>query len=155
MAGESMKISELLDELKEEIENSPKSVFSNKRSVDVDIIHEIIADINAALPEEMKQAKKIAEEKEQIIAAARDEAAAIISSAEDELQTRISEDEIVREAEIKAGELKELAQSNAKEIIMGAREYADDILKELETYFADYLKMIRKNRMELSTKRKE
>ncbi len=150
-----MKINELLNELKDEIENSPKSVFSNKRSVDIDIIHEIVADIIAALPEEINEAKKIVQEKEQIIDAARVEAAAIISSAEDELQTRISENEIVREAEIKAGELKDLAQGNAKEIILGAREYADDILKELESYFTDYLKMIRKNRMELSTKRKE
>lgn len=150
-----MKINELLDELKEEIDNSPKSVFSNKRSVDADIMHEIITDITTALPEEIKEAKRIVEEKEQIIAAARDEAAAIVSSAEDELQTRISENEIVREAEVKANELKELAQGNAKEIVIGAREYADDILKELESYFADYLKMIRKNRMELSNKRKE
>lgn len=150
-----MKVNELLDELREELENSPRSVFSNKRSVDVDIIFEILADIKAALPGEVKEAQKVLEEKEQILAAAREEAAAIVSSAEDELQTRVSETEVVREAEIKANELGELAQSNAKEIVVGAREYADDILQELENYFADYLKMIRKNRVELSGKRKD
>lgn len=150
-----MKINELLDELREEMENSPRSVFSNKRSVDVEIIFEILTDIKAALPGEVKEAQKVLEEKEQILAAAREEAAAIVSSAEDELQTRVSETEIVREAEIKANELGELAQTNAKEIVVGAREYADDILQELEDYFADYLKMIRKNRVELSGKRKD
>ncbi len=150
-----MKIHELLEELREEVENSPRSVFSNKRSVDVEIILEILADIKAAMPEETREAQKVLAEREQIIAAARDEAAAIVASAEDELQTRISESEVVREAEIKANELKELAQGNAKEIVMGAREYADDIMQELETYFADYLKMIRKNRLELSGKRKD
>ena len=150
-----MKINELLDELREEVENSPRSVFSNKRSVDVDIILEILADIKAALPEEIREAHKVLSEKEHIVAAAREEAAAIVASAEDELQMRISESEVAREAEIKANELKELAQGNAKEIVMGAREYADDIMQELETYFADYLKMIRKNRLELSGKRKD
>lgn len=150
-----MKISELLDELKDELENSPRTVFSNKRSVDIDIVLEIIADIKNALPAEIREAKKLIAEKEQVIAAAREEAAAIVASAEDELQLRISESEVVREAEVKANELKELAQSNAKEIVVGAREYADDILQELETYFADYLKMIRKNRVELSSKRKD
>jgi len=148
-------LDELFDELKEEIENSPRSVFSNKRSVDVDIVAEIIADIRKALPKEIQEAQKVLAEKEHILAAAKDEASAIVASAEDELQTRISETEVAREAEIKAKELKELAQCNAKEIVVGAREYADDILQELENYFADYLKMIRKNRMELAGKRKD
>ena len=155
MADKPIKLHELLEELREEVENSPKTVFSNKRSVDVDILMEIVADIKAALPEEIKEGQRIIAERDSILDAARKEAASIVSSAEDELQTRISETEVVREAEIKANELKDLAQGNAKEIVSGAREYADEILQELETYFADYLKMVRKNRLELSGKRKD
>jgi vacuolar-type H+-ATPase subunit H len=155
MADEPMTLNELFDELKDELEHSPRSVFSSKRSVDAEIILEILADIKKALPDEIQEARKVIAERERIISAAREEAAAIIASAEDELQTRISETEVAREAEIKAKELQELAQKNSKEIVMGAREYADDILQELENYFADYLKMIRKNRMELSGKRKD
>ena len=149
-----MKIFELLDELKEEIDNSPKAVFSNKRTIDTDIILEIIGDLKKAIPDEIMEAEELLKEKDSIIEKAQEEAASIIASAEDELQTRISENNVIQEAEIKAKELLKLAENNAREITAGSKEYADDILSELETYLADYLKVIRKNRSELSSKRK-
>ena len=150
-----MRAFELMDELKEELENSPKAVFSNKRSVDLDIIQEIVTDLRNALPLEMEQAEQIVREKEAILDAARDEAASIIKSAEDELQTRISEESVAQEAEARSRQLMAQAEANAKEITIGAKEYADDILAELETYCADDLKLVRKKRMELAGKRKK
>ena len=149
-----MKIFELMDELKEELENSPKAVFSNKRSVDLDIVGEILADMRKALPEDIELAVELVREKDAILEAAREEAAVIIKSAEDELQTRISEESVAQEAEARSRQLMEQAEANAKEITIGAKEYADDILAELENYLADYLKVLRKNRMELASKKK-
>ena len=148
-----MKVFELMDELKEELENSPKAVFSNKRSVDFDIVCEILADIRKTLPTEMEQAAEIVREKEAILEAAREEAASIIKSADDELQMRISEESVAQEAEAKSRQLMAQAEANAKEITIGAKEYADDILAELENYLADYLKVLRKNRLERASKK--
>lgn len=149
-----MKIFKLLDELKEEIENSPKAVFSNKRTIDTDICFEIIEDIERAIPNEIKKAEELLKEKEHMLRKADEEAASIVSSAEDELQTRVSENNVIQEAEIKAKELLKLAENNAREITLGSKEYADDILGELETYLNDYIKLIKKNRLELSSRRK-
>ncbi len=149
-----MKILELLDELLDEIENSPKAVFSSKRSVDYDIIMEIITDLKNALPQELIDAEEIVKQKEQILSSAREEGTSIVKSAEDELQTRVSDNSVVQEAEAHSKEIIQKAEETAKEIAQGAKEYADDILAEVETYFADYLKVLRKNRQELSGKRK-
>ncbi|MGI5848560.1 MAG: ATPase [Christensenellales bacterium] len=149
-----MKIYELLDELIEEIEGSPKSVFSNKRSVDIEILMEIISDLKAAIPNEIKEAEHIINERDQMMSKAKEEAASIIASAEDELQIRVADDRVVQEAEIKAKELLGIAENNAREISLGAKEYADDILNEVEEYLSNYLEVIRKNRLELSGKRK-
>lgn len=149
-----MKIFELLDELREEIENSPKPVFSNKRAIDVDIFKEIVKDLNAAVPKEIREAEQVIKERDRIISDAKAEAESIVKSAEDELQSRIADHQIVQEAEAKAADLMKLAESNAKKITIGAKEYADDILAELEVYMSDYLKIIRKNRLQLSSKRK-
>jgi vacuolar-type H+-ATPase subunit H len=148
-----MKVFELMDELIEELETSPKALFSNKRSVDLDIVSEIITDLKNALPPEMEEAVQILREKDEILAAARDEAASIIRSAEDELQARVSEESVAQEAQTRAQQLIAQAEGNVKEITTGAKEYADDILAELENYLADYLKLLRKNRLELSSKR--
>ena len=149
-----MKILELLEELTEEVENSPKAMFSNKRSVDYDIIMEIISDLRNALPTEILAAEEISKEKDIILSSAQEEAASIVKSAEDELQTRVSDDSVVQEAEAKARDIVKRAEDTATEIRIGANEYADDILAEVETYFSDYLKVLKQNRQELGGKRK-
>jgi cell division septum initiation protein DivIVA len=150
-----MKVFELMDELIEELETSPKALFSNKRSVDVDIVSEIVNDLKNAMPAELEEAAQILREKDAIIAAAHEEAASIVKSAEDELQARVSEDSVAQEAQARAQQMIAQAETNAKEITVGAKEYADDILAELEAYLADYLKLLRKNRLELSSKKKK
>lgn len=149
-----MKILELLEELIEEIENSPKALFSGKRSVDYEIIMEIINDLRNALPQEIVDAEEISKEKESILVSAQEEAESIVKCAEDELQTRVSDDSVVQEAEAKAREIVKKAEETATEIKLGAREYADDILAEVEAYFSDYAKVLKKNRQELSGARK-
>ncbi len=149
-----MKVFELLDELKEELENSPKSLLSSKKVMDVEVITEILQDLKTVVPKELKEAQKLLDDKEKILSDAKAEAEQIVQSAGDEFAKRVAKDEVRKAAEENADELMKIAQSNAKEITMSAKEYADDIMKELELYFADYLKLIRKNRLQLSGKRK-
>jgi cell division septum initiation protein DivIVA len=149
-----MKVLELLDELKEEINGSPKSVFSSKKSVDSEILLEILEDLINAIPEEIEEAQKLLCDKQKIIDDAKKDAEKIIKSAEEELARKVSEDEVTKAAEVNAKELLQKANINAKEITVGAKEYADEIMRELELYFGDYLKLVRKNRLQLSGKRK-
>ena len=88
-----MKFYALLDELREELENSPKAVFSGKRSIEVEVFLEIVEDIRKAVPDEIKQAKKIIKDKERIAATAKKEADSIVACAEDELATRVRSEE--------------------------------------------------------------
>ena len=62
---EQMKVLELLDELKAEINESPKSVFSNKKTVDAEILLEILDDLVAAVPEEIEEAGRLLGEKKE------------------------------------------------------------------------------------------
>lgn len=144
-----MKILELIEELTEELENSPKAMFSSRRNVDYEIMMEIISDLRNALPQEMLDAEEISKEKDLILVSAQEEAATIVQCAEDELQTRVADDCVVQEAEAKARDIVKKAEETASEIRLGAKEYADDILAEVETYFSDYLKVLQHNRQEL------
>ena len=132
---------------------APRRCFQ-QRSVDLDIVSEIIADLKNALPSELGKPRRYCARRTRYWRL-RARKPRHHQSAEDELNSRVCEETVVQEAEARAKQLLAQAESNAREITAGAKEYADDILAELENYLADYLKLLRQNRMELSGKRKK
>ena len=48
-----MKIFDLLNEIIEEVDNSRKSLFGNKKTIDVEFVLEILEEIKTALPDEI------------------------------------------------------------------------------------------------------
>ena len=70
-----MNVDELLDLMEETLEEGTAMPFSaGKRVVDVDKMRDIIDDVRANLPDEMRQSKKIVEDRERIVQEARQEA---------------------------------------------------------------------------------
>ena len=72
-----MNVDELLDLLDETLEESTNLPFTGgKRMVDVDKVRDIIDDVRLNMPAEIKQAKAIVNDRAEIVAGARREAAA-------------------------------------------------------------------------------
>jgi len=69
-----MEIFTLLEELEDIMEKSRSVPFSNKCIVDKEQILDIIKEIRLKLPEEIKQAKWIKEERQRILVEAQNEA---------------------------------------------------------------------------------
>ena len=63
-----MEIFQLLDNLEDLIENSKKVPLSDKSMIDKDEILEVLKEIRLKLPDELKQAKWVKEERERILA---------------------------------------------------------------------------------------
>lgn len=149
-----MKTLELIDELIDEIEASPKTTFSKKHAVDIDVVMEIIEDIKVSLPEDIYLAEDIINKKNAILTEAREEAESILNGADDQVSTLIEESEITQAAYQKSAEITEAAKENAREIREGVVEYADEIMGRLEIDLESYLMVVRDNRKELSTPKK-
>lgn len=149
-----MKTMDLIDELIEEIEASPKTAFSRKHAVDIDVVMEIIEDIRASLPEDILLAEDIINEKNTILIEAREEANAILTGADDQVARLVEESEITQSAYQKSAEITQAAKENAREIREGVFEYADDVLERLELDLESYLMVVRDNRKELTTPKK-
>ena len=149
-----MKTLELIQELTEEIEASPRVAFSRKYAVDFDVVMEIIEDIRSSLPEDIILAEEIINKKNTILSDAREEADSILNGADDRVTRLIEEDEITQAAYQKSAEITEAAKLNAREIRKGVVEYADEILENLELELEDYLAIIRDNREELFSTKK-
>ena len=93
-----MEIFTLLETLEEMLENSKTIPFSNKSVIDKEEMLEIIKEIRLKLPDELKQAKWIKEERQRILVEAQKEADDIVKEAENRIISMIDEHEITRKA---------------------------------------------------------
>lgn len=144
-----MEIFTLLETLEDILERSKGVPFSNKCIIDKEELLEIIKEIRLKLPEEMKQAKWVKEERQRILVEAQKEADDIVKEAENRIISMIDEHEITRKAYEKKAEIIETANEMSREISKGTKDYADNILSGLEVALEDALKIIQNNRKEL------
>ena len=144
-----MEIFTLLETLEDILEKSRNVPFSSKCIVDKEEVLDIIKEIRLKLPDELKQAKWVKEERHKILVQAQNEADDIIKEAENRIISMIDEHEITRKAYEKKVEIIETANEMSREISKGTKEYADNVLAGIEVALEDALKVIRNNRKEL------
>ena len=144
-----MEILAILEALEDAIEKSITVPFSNKSLVDKEELLELIKEIRLKLPDDIKQAKWVKEERQRILLEAQKEANNIIAEAENKIAALVDEHEITKRAYDQANEIISNAQKSAREIRLGAREYADSILDKVEALLRDAHEVIQANRKEL------
>lgn len=144
-----MEIFTLLETLEDILERSKGVPFSTKCVIDKDEVLEIIKEVRLKLPDELKQAKWVKEERQRILDEAQKEADDIVKEAENRIISMIDEHEITRKAYEKKAEIIETANEMSREISKGTKDYADNILAGLEVALEDALKIVQNNRKEL------
>lgn len=127
-----MEILELLETIEKIIAESKTVPFSKKRAIDENEILDIIDEIREKLPDEIKQAKWISEERARILQDAQKEREEVLREAEKRIIEMIDEHEITRQAEEKSLKIIEKAKLQSREISDGTREYADSVLAKAE-----------------------
>jgi vacuolar-type H+-ATPase subunit H len=144
-----MDVLNLIDEVEDIVEAGTSVPFSNKVMVDKGELLEIIKEIRIKLPDEIKQAAWIKDERQRILAEAQKDADTIINEANYKLKEMIDEEEIIKIANARAEEIITRAQNNAKEIRLGALEYADSLLLETQESLKELIQLLNENRKEL------
>lgn len=144
-----MEIFTLLETLEEMLETGRTIPFTEKGIVDKEEMLEIIKEIRLKLPEELKQAKWVKEERQRILVEAQKEAEDIVKEAENRIISMIDEHEITRKAYEQKAEIIETANEMSREISKGTKDYADSILQNIEVALKNALETIQNNRNEL------
>ena len=144
-----MEIFTLLETLEEMLEISKSIPFSNKGIIDKEEMLEVIKEIRLKLPDELKQAKWVKEERQRILVEAQKEADDIVKEAENRIISMIDEHEITRKAYEQKAEIIETANEMSREISKGTKDYADSILLNIESALQNALETIQNNRKEL------
>ena len=144
-----MEVLRLIDEIEDIIEDANNVPFSKRIVLDADELLEIIKEIRIKLPDEIKQASWIKDERQRILAEAQSDADNIINEAENKLEELIEEEKVSKMAKKRAEEIINKSQEDAKEIRLGAMEYADSLLLESQEKLKEVIGLINKNRKEL------
>ena len=141
-----MDIMGLIDRLEDIIANGRKVPLTGSVMLQEQKIYEVIDELRAALPEELKQARWIVKERQEMIDEADKEANRIIEEARQHAESLADEKEIVKLAQRRANELIEAAQAREREIRLGAEDYADEMLANLEVNLGKLLSAVQRGR---------
>lgn len=155
-----MDILQLIEELEDVIDDASTVPFSKRVAIDPDEVFELIKEIRASLPEELRQAKWVNEERDRIIKEADAQAQEIIqqaqkqaSDSEAEIQRRfdamINDHSITKEATRMGETVVANAEKQAREIRQGIFAYVDEILANTQENLKDVLRELDNNRKEL------
>ncbi len=124
-----MKIEEILvamEDLLEDAWNFPMS--GGKRVVNATELQDLITDLRASLPEEIRASNDIIARRDKIILQGREEADLTIQTARAKAEKLVSQEAVYQEAQQQAQEIIAQAQKKAKEMSNATVEYCDTIL---------------------------
>jgi vacuolar-type H+-ATPase subunit H len=145
----------LLEELEEIVDRGVKIPMTGKVLVDDSVIFELLDRIRSVMPEEVRNAKWILNERQRIIDEAQAEAQKLIDRGKSYMEKMAEDNEIVKQAQSYAEEVVRQAQIYAREVKFGAVQYADELLESIEAKVHETVQSIRRNREELKITVKE
>ena len=123
-----MDVLVLIDKLDDLVHNAKPVPLTDQVRVDKEEIYDILDQMRATIPEEIKQARWIVKERQEMLAEAK------------------------REAERAAEDIIEDARGREREIRLGAEDYADEILNTLEVNLSKFIGAVQRGRERLQGK---
>jgi cell division septum initiation protein DivIVA len=147
-----MDVLVLIDKLDDTIHNAKQVPLTDTVRVDKEEIYDILDQMRATIPEEIKQARWIVKERQEMLAEAKREAERIVMEAREIAQREASQQEVVRLAERQAQQILEAAKQREREIRLGAEDYADEILNTLEVNLSKFIAAVQRGRERLQGK---
>lgn len=141
MAG---TIDELLEILYTEIEEAKNATFSSDKCIiDRDKVLDMIDDVKAELPVELKRARDLMANKNDYIASAKREADVMRKQAEDYAKHIVSEDALTRNAEDQADQIVADAEKKAEALRKVVNGYCEETLNQVEESVANALEEVK------------
>ncbi len=144
------RLLDFIEQLEEILDRGTKVPLTGKIMVDEDTILEILDNIRAVLPEEIRQANLVLAERDRLMEDARNESQRIIDRAQKQAEQLLQEDEIVAQSRSYAEDIARKAQQYSREVKIGALKYSDDLLHDIEAKLEETFKAIKTSREELN-----
>ena len=126
----------LIDRLENLIASSRKMPLVSQILVKETDIFSIIDQMRVSIPDEIKQARRIIQDKERILAQAQADASKIMTQAREESERAMKREGLLRSAEARSREILRLADEKAEQIKVEADAYVAETLRALRDHLA-------------------
>lgn len=124
---------------------------ADKCILERDRVLDMLDEIIAQLPGELKQSRTIVESRNELINQARREAEGIIRQAQDQANQMVTKEAIYAEAKKRSEELVGQTQNRINQLRKAGNEYMDDALRRTEETISQALKEVSDTRMKFRT----
>ena len=150
-----MDVLVLIDKLDDLVHNAIAVPLTDTVRVDKEEIYDILDQMRATIPEEIKQARWIVKERQEMLAEAKREGDRIVQEAREQAVREASQTEIVKIAENQAEDIVDDARRKARETRLEMEDWADSILSTLEVNLDKFLTAVKRGRERLHERSQE
>lgn len=147
-----MVFAALIDRLDDLLASGKSVPLSSGVRVDREELYEIVDQLRGSIPEELKNARWITKEREEMLGEARREAARLLEEAREQRARLLGKEEIAKAAESRARALLDDARARERDIRLGAEDHALDILESLENYLVKFAGAVQRGRDRLPSR---
>lgn len=140
-----MDILYLVDRLENLMNNSKKMPLTNSLLMKESEILNIIELMRTSIPDEIKQARRIIQEKERILAQAQADASALLTRAREETERVMNREGLLQAAEVRSQELVRQATEQAQKVIRRSHEQAEQREAGADVYATETLRSLREH----------
>ena len=147
-----MDVLVLIDKLDDLVHNAKAVPLTDQVRIDREEIYDILDQMRATIPDEIKQARWIVKERQEMLAEAKREADRLVEEARDKAERLASDQEVVKLAQRQADEIMDEARMREREVRLGAEDYADEVLGTLEVNLEKFTSAVRRGRERLQGK---
>ncbi|OLC59788.1 MAG: hypothetical protein AUH89_05505 [Ktedonobacter sp. 13_1_40CM_4_52_4] len=138
-----MDILYLVDRLDNLIASSHRMPLVNQILIKEGDILNIVDQMRTSIPDEIKQARRIIQEKERILAQAQADATTLLTRAREETERAMNREGLLRAAEARSQELVRQAEERAHSVIEQAEEHGEQLKNEADNYVAETLRNLK------------
>ena len=145
-------INRLIDMLYERIEDAKSPALKpNMSMVDRDEMLDLLDELRAALPVEIKRAQELLAAREKCVDDAKRDVDRMMRQAELEAKTKVSESEVLYAAKEKARQIIARSEERSRQLYQVANEYAEDALARTEEAVQAALDEVKQSRVRFRT----
>ncbi len=138
-----MEILKMIDILEDKVDHAWTIPLFNRILIDKEELLKCIEDISMKLPEDLKQARMVKDERKRILAEAEAEAERIVNEAKEKAAAMVQEHEITKAAVEQSSQIIDEASRKARDLRAGTQNFIISLLSQTEDRIAHSQDVVR------------